>query len=133
MYQLVTRVYCRFVIGREKNPGESEVARLIEQSIAEDKVREDLRQRQQDAARQVCRQILLSRFLLLILGYLLGYNIRMLGYIYNFHTCVSARFCFWQSAEQSKVMLLVSSYVCKQKCMNHGTCYTVWFCYLCLG
>jgi len=43
----------RFLIGREKNPGESEVARLIEQSIAEDKRREDMRQRQQEAARQV--------------------------------------------------------------------------------
>lgn len=41
------------MIGREKNPGESEVARLIEQSIAEDKRRDDMRQRQQDAARQV--------------------------------------------------------------------------------
>lgn len=46
-------IMCRFVIGREKNPGESEVARLIEQSIAEDKIRDDMRQRQQDAARQV--------------------------------------------------------------------------------
>ena len=42
------------MIGREKNPGESEVARLIEQSIAEDKRRDDMRQRQQEAARQVC-------------------------------------------------------------------------------
>jgi len=43
----------RFLIGRERNPGDSEVARLIEQSLAEDKMREDMRQRQQDAARQV--------------------------------------------------------------------------------
>ncbi|XP_067934712.1 neurabin-1-like isoform X2 [Watersipora subatra] len=42
----------RFVIGREKNPGESEVARLIEQSIAEDKVRDNMRQRQQEAAKK---------------------------------------------------------------------------------
>ena len=51
---MLCRHICRFVIGREKNPGESEVARLIEQSIAEDKARDDFRQRQQEAARQVC-------------------------------------------------------------------------------
>ena len=49
------------MIGREKNPGESEVARLIEQSIAEDKRRDDMRQRQQEAARQVC--VLYVRYL----------------------------------------------------------------------
>ena len=37
---------CRFMIGREKNPNQSEVARLIQQSIEQDKRRAEARRRE---------------------------------------------------------------------------------------
>lgn len=43
----------RFLVGREKDPAKSEVARLIQQSIAQDRVRETMRDKEQDRLKQL--------------------------------------------------------------------------------